>query len=318
MSQATVSFHLPAPALRHAISSYYILNIAGSDDVEDMFPPEWANFRLVLSGHWDARILGQPLQPVAEATISGTQERGLFAYGTPGLAMGAGILPEGWVQLTGQTADSFANRLRPLSDALGPEANDLVPMLRTTADSDGVVEMLDRYLIDRMATRPPAPPIVREAHAALLDAGTRSVEDWATRLGLSTRQLERLCLRYFGLRPKRLLRRQRFLRTLAAIREVQPGSWGRLIDSHYVDQPHFIRECHHFLGMSPSAFFTRPQPFMRLAGDRRKALLGSPVQVLHSPASTPDQGKSADQSLGDSSLADEGDAAGHAARKVAG
>jgi methylphosphotriester-DNA--protein-cysteine methyltransferase len=109
------------------------------------------------------------------------------------------------------------------------------------------------------------------------------VEDWAASLKLSTRQLERLCLRYFGLRPKRLLRRQRFLRTLAAIRDVQPGSWSRLIDPHYVDQPHFIKEFHYFLGMSPRAYFTRPQPFMRQAGDRRKELLGSPVQGLHAP-----------------------------------
>jgi len=284
MSQATVRFFLPAPALRHAISSYHVLDIAGPDDVEDMFPPEWANVRLILSGCWRVKILGQPIQPVAEATISGTQERGLFAYGTPGIGMGVGILPEGWVQLTGQPADSFANRLRPLSDAFGPNADGLVQTLRAVVDDDEMVETLDRYLLDRLASRPVAPPIVRSAHAALLDAGNRSVEDWAASLKLSTRQLERLCLRYFGLRPKRLLRRQRFLRTLAAIREVQPGSWSPLIDPHYVDQPHFIREFHHFLGMSPRAFFSRPQPFMRQAGDRRKALLGSPVQGLHAPA----------------------------------
>ncbi|TWT10834.1 helix-turn-helix domain-containing protein [Reyranella sp. CPCC 100927] len=288
MSQATVHFFLPAPALRHAVSTYYVLHIAGPDDVEDMFPPEWANIRLVLSGRWRVKILGQSVQPVAEATISGTQERGLVAYGTPGIGMGIGILPEGWVQLTGQPADAFANRLRPLSDAFGPHAGDLVPMLRALADGDGVVEALDRYLLDRLAPRPMAPTIVREAHAALVDAGNRSVEDWATCLTLSTRQLERLCLRYFGLRPMRLLRRQRFLRSLAAIRDVPPGSWGTLIDPHYVDQSHFIREFRYFLGMSPRRYFARPQPFMRQAGDRRKALLGSPVQGLHAPAATDD------------------------------
>lgn len=287
MSRATVRLFLPAPALRHAITTYQIMTVAGTDDIEDMFLPEWASIRLVLSGRWRAKILGQPFQPVAEAAISGTQERGSVVRGTPGLVAGVGILPEGWVQLTGQPADSFAKRLRPLAKVFGAAADHLVPTLRTLADDEEIVEALDRYLVDRLAGRPAAPSIVREAHAALLDDANRSVDDWATSLKLSARQLERLCRRYFGLPPKRLLRRQRFLRTLAAIRDVPPGSWSMLIDSHYVDQPHFIRECHYFLGMSPRVFFARPQPFMRQTGDRRKALLGSPVQILHAPAASP-------------------------------
>ena len=113
------------------------------------------------------------------------------------------------------------------------------------------------------------------------------MEAWAEAVGLSARQLERLSLRYFGLRPKRLLRRQRFLRTLAAMRETPPGQWSGLIDDQYVDQSHFIRDFQFFIGMSPTAYFARPQPFMREAGDRRKALLGSPVQGLHAPSAQP-------------------------------
>ena len=284
MSQATVSFHLPAPVLQHAISTYYVLHVAGSQEVEDIVHPEWANVRLILSGSWRARFVGRPVESVPVAAVSGTLERGALVWGTPGVMMGAGLLPDGWVRLTGKPADAFANRLRPLADAFDGGADDLVPALRAAVGHDDALAVLDRYFSDRLDQRPAAPPIVRAAHAALVDPSTRSVETWAAGLDLSTRQLERLCLRYFGLRPKRLLRRQRFLRTLAAMREVPPGSWSGVIDAQYVDQPHFIREFHYFLGMSPRAYFARPQPFMRQAGDRRKALLGSPVQGLHAPA----------------------------------
>jgi len=296
MSQATVSFHLPAPALRHAISTYYILRVTGADEVEDIIHPEWANVRLVLSGRWRVRFAGQPLQSVPDAAMSGTLERGAVVWGTAGALVGLGILPEGWVQLTAQPADAFSNRLRPLSDAFGPGADGLLPALRAASADGDALEILDRYFTSLLLHRLPAAPIVRDAHAALISVTNRSVKDWADRLDLSTRQLERLCLRYFGLRPKRLLRRQRFLRTLATIRDVEPGSWSGLIDAQYVDQSHFIRDFHYFIGMSPSAYFARPQPFMREAGDRRKALLGSPVQGLHAPANSGHgQGRSENQ-----------------------
>jgi len=284
MAQATVNFYLPAPGLRHAISTYYVLRIGGSEEVEDIIHPEWANVRLILSGRWRVQLMERSIESVPAAAISGTLERGVVVRGTPGVVVGVGILPEGWVRLTGQSADGFADRWRPLTDAFGDSANDLVPAPGAVADGDELFATLDQYFTDRLAQGATVSPVVRKAHAALISPDTRSVEIWAAALSLSTRQLNRLCLQYFGLLPKRLLRRQRFLRTLAAMRDVEPGAWSGVIDANYVDQPHFIREFHYYLGMSPSAYFARPQPFMRQAGDRRQALLGSPVQGLHAPA----------------------------------
>ena len=125
------------------------------------------------------------------------------------------------------------------------------------------------------------------AHEVMLDPEVRSVAEWARRLGRSPRQLERLALNYFGMSPKALLRRQRFLRSFAAIREHPPGRWGRLIDPGYVDQSQFVRDFHDFMGMSPSAYFARDFSFMRAAGKARAALLGDPLHGLHAavPAS---------------------------------
>ena len=132
-----------------------------------------------------------------------------------------------------------------------------------------------------MALDAPTDALLVEAHRALLDPETATVVQWARRVGRSTRQLERISTDYFGLSPKRLLRRQRFLRTFATIRDQPLGAWGRLLDERYADQPQFIREFRHFIGMSPRTYFSRPWPFMVAAGNARKALLGAPLQGLH-------------------------------------
>jgi methylphosphotriester-DNA--protein-cysteine methyltransferase len=120
----------------------------------------------------------------------------------------------------------------------------------------------------------------------------RSVAEWARRLGRSPRQAERLALTYFGMSPKALLRRQRFLRSFAAIREQPPGLWGRMIDPGYADQSQFIRDFRYFMGMPPRAYFARDFSFMRAAGKARAALLGDPLHGLHAAVSAADPFKS--------------------------
>ena len=95
--------------------------------------------------------------------------------------------------------------------------------------------------------------------------------DWADRLGCSTRHLERLTRDHIGLPPKRLLRRQRFLRSSASLRGQPLGGWGRVIDDRYADQPQFIREFKYFMGMSPRAYFARETPITTAAAAARKA-----------------------------------------------
>lgn len=144
-----------------------------------------------------------------------------------------------------------------------------------------LVAALDARLRPRLAGAGPPDAALVTAHEALLDPDVRSVAEWAGRLGRSPRQAERLALTYFGMSPKVLLRRQRVLRSFAAIREQPPGVWGRMIDPGYVDQSQFIRDFRYFMGMAPRAYFARDFSLMRAAGKARAALLGDPLHGLH-------------------------------------
>lgn len=279
---ASVTYHLPAASLRKAITTYYVVRVTGPGVVTDQIFPEWANFRFVLSGGWTARFPGADWAPVPAVGVTGALERAVWVTGSEGLLVGVGLMPQGWPMFTRAPAHRFADQMRPLADVLGPAADAIGADLRHAPDVPAMLAVLDRALPPLLRDGPDA-DAVAAAHAALQDGAVQTVAGWADRVGLSPRQLERFCRRYFGLTPKRLLRRQRVLRTLATMRESPDGGWSKSIDDQFADQAHFIREFRYYMGESPRAYLAREQPFMGEAWKRRKALLGAPVQVLQPP-----------------------------------
>jgi AraC-like DNA-binding protein len=285
---ASVTYHLPAEPLRGAITTYYMVKVTGPGVVWDQIFPEWPNFRIILKGEWNAHFPGDPDQPVPTLGMSGALERALWAGGSAGLMIGVGLMPQGWPRFTTLSADATTNLLLPLADVLGaPVADDLYARLskvyRAGGDDAALYAVLDEVFLAVVTERPEA-AAVAAAHAALQDPHVQMVADWAERVGLTARTLERFSLKYFGLSPKRLLRRQRILRTLAAMREKPDGTWTEMLDAQFADQAHFIHEFNYYMGATPGAYLAREQPFMADAWNRRKALLGSPVQVLQPPS----------------------------------
>src|ERR1700761_5901621 len=281
-------YFLPAPALRATITTYYVLEVGGAGLIEELLFPEWANIRLLLDGEWSQTFLdgrsvtyGPPM-----AVMSGVISRTARVRGAPGRLVGVGFLPAGWAVLTALPACDYVDDMAPLATLIGPAAEDLLADVQAAPDDAAMVAALDAWFLNHMAGRQAAEALLGTAHEALLDPEVGTVAEGARRLGRSPRQLERLTQTYFGMGPKALLRRQRFLRTFANIRLEPPGSWGKLIDPVYVDQSHFIRDFRHFMGMSPSAYFARDFSFMRAASQARSALLGEPLHGLHSAGPT--------------------------------
>jgi AraC-like DNA-binding protein len=281
--RASFRYFLPAPALRATITTYYVLEVRGDEPMEELLFPEWANIRLLLDAEWtqtfgDGRSISYG--PRA-AVMSGVISRTAQVRGAPGRVVGIGFLPAGWAVFTAVPACEHVDNLALLSTFVGAAADELLADVLAAPDEAAIVAALDAWFLAHMAGRKAAEAMLVPAHEALLDPEVRSVAEWARRLDRSPRQLERLALTYFGMGPKALLRRQRFLRSFAAIREQPPGIWGRLIDPGYVDQSQFIRDFHHFMGMPPRAYFARDFSFMRAAGAARAALLGDPLHGLH-------------------------------------
>ena len=80
-----------------------------------------------------------------------------------------------------------------------------------------------------------------------------------------------------------LLRRQRFLRSLAQFMLDPSLTWIKTLDWHYVDQAHFVRDFKRFMTMSPSTYAALDHPVLRSAARARAVAAGAAVQALHQP-----------------------------------
>lgn len=284
-----VRFFMPSPALAPYITTYYLteVDIAPDDRIEDWLHPEWANLRFARNDTWEAGIGTEPLRPMPHFTATGpTSLAARFRTG-PTRIWGIGLLPLGWARLVGQAAINLADRT--CDGAATPTYAHFAPLLDTLfagpPDSAAEARRIDSFLLGLLAQRPPTADEVRikAAHGALVDLDSGTVCEFAEQIGLSARSLERLSLRAFGFSPKLLLRRQRFLRSLAQFMLDPTLSWIKTLDCQYVDQAHFVRDFKRFMTMSPSAYAALEHPVLGAAAQARAAAAGAAVQVLHRP-----------------------------------
>ena len=272
-------FALPTPALRPLITTYY--RVVAPGPLIDYLHPEWGNIRFTTTGNWQLSRAGCTDPSPDRHGLFGPSDR-TATVTTDGQAamLGVGLTSLGWNQLLGVPANLHANRMGPLSQVYGDAADDLWHRLCALPWSD-VPAALDEFFLARAAAAAPADPIIEAVQAALIDGNIDTAHDFATSLGLNERTMARLCLRVFGFAPKRLLRRQRFLRTLADIGDRLDQPLAALLDGGYFDQPHFNREFRAYMGMTPRAYVQSPRQLMRRAAIERMRTAGAVVQGLH-------------------------------------
>jgi AraC-like DNA-binding protein len=280
-----VRFHLPDPALRPFITSYYFTELPPSGEtVLDLLTPEWPNIRFIVQGEWSARFIDSPETLHFGSAVFGATSQAVEVTGRgPALSLGVGLLPLGWAHLIARPADEFADRALPLAEFFPEFGVELLERLQAAEDDPGRVRVLDEHFLAVHRERPIPTPLLVRAHEILLDPRVGDVEAFAAALGVSTRHAGRLSREMFGFPPKVLLQRQRFLRTLAALSQHPQTVWAELIDDGYYDQPHFVRDFKRFMGCTPTAYFTGERPLIRAAAAARRKMLGDGYQGLHPP-----------------------------------
>jgi methylphosphotriester-DNA--protein-cysteine methyltransferase len=198
---------------------------------------------------------------------------------------GIGLLPLGWARFVDGPAEAYADRMS--DGGSDPAFAGLAPLLDglsgETPDPAGEAALIDAHFLAMLAKRPEPEDAarIRAAHAALLDPEIGTVAQLAERLAMSPRSFERLSTRAFGFAPKLLLRRQRFMRSLAQFMLDPSLKWIGTLDLFYVDQAHFVRDFKRFMGMSPSQYAAHDHPVLRAAAQARTVAAGAAVQALH-------------------------------------
>jgi AraC-like DNA-binding protein len=275
----------PPPDLAPYITVYYRTRV-GADAVEDFLPPEWANLRAGRAALYEAAIGGAQLTQVPEAVISGPTSKVTHLALRDGHFWGIGLLPLGVAQFLGVRASDIADRFEDIAAhaALEPLQDLLQHLAHSDRTTEHDVELMNRRFRQLLAPRHPHTDAIIATHRALLCDGAPSVTRVAEMVGTSPRTLERFCARHFGFTPQLLLRRQRFLRSLAQFMVDPSMKWINSLDTHYHDQAHFLRDFRRFLGMRPSQYAAMRHPIAMTAARARWQALGTAMQVLHDPA----------------------------------
>lgn len=286
----SIRFALPSAQLKPYITTYYCTQVVASPMqpvLEDYLHPEWANLRFMEPG-WAQSAIGQEELKTSPAfAVTGPTSRTTRFRITSGRSWGIGLMPLGWAALTGADASQYSDSFVDGSADASFEA--FQPLARDLAASDGgfaeELSIIESHMAQISIAIPAHEETIIAINAALIDPEIATVAALADRVGMNVRSLERLSKRVFGFSPKLLLRRQRFLRSLAQFMLDPSLKWLSTLDYQYHDQAHFVRDFRRFMGMSPSDYAKRDKPFLVAAARARMAVAGEAVQGLHDPAS---------------------------------
>jgi AraC-like DNA-binding protein len=178
------------------------------------------------------------------------------------------LTPLGAYTLTGMPLSELAGECVPLADVFGRGGAELAARVRESDDWDERFDILEAFLLRRVAAGPSADPAVAWAFERLrATRGAARVEALAAELGCSRRYLRDGFVRQVGLPPKTMARLMRFHHVREQIREA-PARWSDVAHAAgYADQSHLNREFRELAGTTPSDFVARLIPGGGIIGD---------------------------------------------------
>lgn len=261
----------PSPDLAPFVKQHFIFRAPLPDDfvLIDPLLSETAMIRVLLDGAWDAEFPGEPWRREGPAILFGANSRCFNVRVRGGfIVVGVAIRPSGWLGLFSDKANGFTDAMWPLGAQWGGLADRLYRELNAVRDDDdAIVQAIEAIVRERLTQ-------VGTYHASVemrafediaRDDSTMRVSDAAHACGLSPRALERHCCAAFGLMPKAILRRSRFLDMAAVLRRISdPGDEARAA-LRFSDQSHLNREFRYFIGMTPGMFEQASTPLLNAA-----------------------------------------------------
>jgi AraC-like DNA-binding protein len=259
--------YAPSPELAPYIRNHFVFRAPLPADMELIDPllSETAMLRVILQGDWAAEMTPGTWQVEGPSILFGNNARCFnVRVRGPFVVAGTAIRPSGWTALCDQKADRFADGMFPAAVAWGDDTDQLYHEAVAGGDDAVIIAALERFWRAQMAKFGHLETDLTMAafeDIANNDSTTR-VTDAADQLGLSPRALERRCCATFGLTPKAVLRRSRFLDMATAVRGISdPGEEERAA-LRFSDQSHLNREFRYFINMTPGQFEKTPTPLL--------------------------------------------------------
>jgi AraC-like DNA-binding protein len=178
------------------------------------------------------------------------------------------LRPLGAYRVLGFPLNELTGQVVSLADVFGAEGPLLAERLRGVPDWDGRFDVVEEFLLGRLAQAPPIHPMVARAWQRLRETSGRvRIEALAAELGCSRRYLQARFAEQIGVSPKLAARLLRFEHVRRHI-ELDPPRWAEIAyAAGYSDQPHLNRDFRDLAGTTPSDFVARQIPGGGVVGD---------------------------------------------------
>lgn len=255
----------PSADLAPYIRRFYVFEAPLPDGaiIEDFLLSETAFVRCLLHGDWAAETGPGQWSTAGNVVFFGANSRPLRVRVKGGFAVtGFAVRPSGWHALFADAHQALSDRMLPLQQLWGDLADNMLAGVSQATNDDGQLAAMESALRERIALlhTPEADLQMARFEVIARTDSTIRVEDAAMEVGLSVRQFERRCMATFGLTPKAILRRSRFLDSATAFRGFSSPNERELDALRYFDQSHMNREFRRYTGMTPRTFANATTP----------------------------------------------------------
>ncbi len=272
-----ISRNFPPPDdLATCVARFYVMAAELPQDMlmADRLLSETGFVRILARGSWEAMAVDGDWYPHSGALLFGANSRPMHVrVKGPFTVIGFALRPSGWNQLFNTPARQYADQMVGLHEIWGNAGRQLyTDIMAANDDEDTILTTMVEAVRARKAEMEngKACEALAKFEPIVISDSTRKVEDIACELGLSLRQLERLCLKHFGHTPKMIMRRSRFLDMAAMLRGLSTPSEAELAELSFFDQSHLIREFRQFIGMTAAEFENRQTPLLDAGLDLRQ------------------------------------------------
>jgi AraC-like DNA-binding protein len=251
--------YAPAADLAPYIRRHYVFeaDMPANFVVEDQILSETAFVRVILNGDWQGRLETGEIGRAGPALLFGGNYTPFPAKVTGAFRMaGFAVKPSAWRALFSESAPDLVDRMLPLEQVWPGIAETMLSEMQSATTDEGIVAAMEKAIRAQIQHigRPGVDHKVAIFEEIARTESTLKVEIAALRMGLSIGQTERRVRACYGLTPKAVLRRSRFLELATAMRGLYAPDEQHLAVLRYFDQSHVNRECRHFTGRNPSVF----------------------------------------------------------------
>lgn len=248
---------LPSPALQRYLECFWFAADTGdlpSANPERILPDGCLELIFHLGADFQRWSPTEGWEKQPRSFIVGELTRFLIVRPTGhAIIMGVRFRPRGAYRFLRLPLDELTDQNIPLTDVWGREGQQLEEAVQEAQDVGERQMLVEEFLLRELSNTISRPRFESAVEEIIYSRGLARVGEVASRIGLSSRQLEREFRASVGLSPKAFARIIRFQNLMRLVGEQPLGEWTRLaLDGGYADQPHMVREFREFTGQSPT------------------------------------------------------------------